>query len=338
MVAGDAAELAAATVALLRDPARARAMASCGARPGRTPLPLGRIGGGRRGGLGGESGGPACLALRAVEASDISPPCTGGIGGGGFDGPCWRPATSWRPAWPISWPSRCASWCRFRSRRATSLRSASPRSTITGPRCCSRSWRRSTSSGSTRRGRCCRPGPTSAAVAAAAGLQALVLIAVYFFRQDLLFPRSIFVVFAVLNAALLMIWRLGCSALLGGYPRRRVLVVGTNATAAEVIDDRPRPGLARARHRRRRRQQLERHTHPGARVGAGGRHAREPAGAVRAVRHRRGDHRLRPVLAGSPPRRVQPRARRAVAHLGGAVAVRDPDRPAARRCACTTSR
>ena len=80
------------------------------------------------------------------------------------------------------------------------------------------------------------PRPHLAAVAAAAGLQALVLIAVYFFRQDLLFPRSIFVVFAVLNAALLMIWRLGCSALLGGYPRRRVLVVGTNATAAEVID------------------------------------------------------------------------------------------------------
>jgi exopolysaccharide biosynthesis polyprenyl glycosylphosphotransferase len=79
------------------------------------------------------------------------------------------------------------------------------------------------------------PRPHLAAVTAAAGLQALVLIAVYFFRQDLLFPRSIFVVFAVLNAALLMIWRLGCSALLGGYPRRRVLVVGTNATAAEVI-------------------------------------------------------------------------------------------------------
>ena len=51
------------------------------------------------------------------------------------------------------------------------------------------------------------PRPHLAAVAAAAGLQALVLIAVYFFRQDLLFPRSIFVVFAVLNAALLMIWR-----------------------------------------------------------------------------------------------------------------------------------
>src|SRR5262249_50134301 len=30
--------------------------------------------------------------------------------------------------------------------------------------------------------------------------------------------------------------RTGCSALVGGYPRRRVLVVGTNATAAEVIE------------------------------------------------------------------------------------------------------
>jgi exopolysaccharide biosynthesis polyprenyl glycosylphosphotransferase len=49
------------------------------------------------------------------------------------------------------------------------------------------------------------------------------------------FPRSIFVVFASLNALLLLVWRLGCSALLGGYPRRRVLVVGTNATASEVI-------------------------------------------------------------------------------------------------------
>jgi exopolysaccharide biosynthesis polyprenyl glycosylphosphotransferase len=80
------------------------------------------------------------------------------------------------------------------------------------------------------------PRPHLGAVVAAAGLQALLLIAVYFFRQDLMFPRSIFVVFAVLNAALLIVWRLGCSALLGGYPRRRVLVVGTNATAAEVIE------------------------------------------------------------------------------------------------------
>lgn len=74
------------------------------------------------------------------------------------------------------------------------------------------------------------------ALAAVAALQALVLIAVYFFRQDLLFPRSIFVVFALLNALLLVLWRLGCRALMGRYPRRRVLVVGTNAAAAEVID------------------------------------------------------------------------------------------------------
>jgi exopolysaccharide biosynthesis polyprenyl glycosylphosphotransferase len=81
-----------------------------------------------------------------------------------------------------------------------------------------------------------RPRPHLAAVVAAAFLQALILIAVYFFRQDLVFPRSIFVVFAGLNATFLVIWRLGCSALLGGYPRRRVLVVGTNATAAEVVE------------------------------------------------------------------------------------------------------
>jgi exopolysaccharide biosynthesis polyprenyl glycosylphosphotransferase len=80
-----------------------------------------------------------------------------------------------------------------------------------------------------------RPKPHLAALAAAAVLQALLLIAVYFFRQDLVFPRSIFVVFACINAGLLMLWRLGCSALLGGYPRRRVLLVGTNAAAAEVI-------------------------------------------------------------------------------------------------------
>ncbi len=81
-----------------------------------------------------------------------------------------------------------------------------------------------------------RPRPYLAALAAAAALQALVLIAVYFFRQDLVFPRSIFVVFACVNAVFLIVWRLGCSALLGGYPRRRVLVVGTNAAAAEVVE------------------------------------------------------------------------------------------------------
>ncbi len=81
-----------------------------------------------------------------------------------------------------------------------------------------------------------RPRPHLAALVAATALQALLLIAVYFFRQDLVFPRSIFVVFACLNASFLVVWRLGCSALLGGYPRQRVLVVGTNAAAAEVVE------------------------------------------------------------------------------------------------------
>jgi exopolysaccharide biosynthesis polyprenyl glycosylphosphotransferase len=81
-----------------------------------------------------------------------------------------------------------------------------------------------------------RPRDHIGALLAAAGLQALLLIAIYFFRQDLNFPRSIFVVFAVANAALLVAWRLGSHSLMGSYPRRRVLVVGTNRAAAEVID------------------------------------------------------------------------------------------------------
>ncbi|HZP41294.1 MAG TPA: sugar transferase [Candidatus Binatia bacterium] len=81
-----------------------------------------------------------------------------------------------------------------------------------------------------------RPRDYVGAMVAAPVLQVLVLIAVYFFHQDLMFPRSIFVVFAVLNAALLWLWRVGSRSLLGSYPRRRVLVVGSNQAAAEVID------------------------------------------------------------------------------------------------------
>jgi len=81
-----------------------------------------------------------------------------------------------------------------------------------------------------------RPRDHAGALVAAAGVQALLLIAVYFFRQDLMFPRSIFIVHAALNATLLVSWRLGSRSLMGSYPRRRVLVVGTNAAAAEVID------------------------------------------------------------------------------------------------------
>jgi exopolysaccharide biosynthesis polyprenyl glycosylphosphotransferase len=81
-----------------------------------------------------------------------------------------------------------------------------------------------------------RPRDHIGALVAAAGVQALLLIAVYFFRQDLMFPRSIFVVHAAANATLLVAWRLGSRSLMGSYPRRRVLVVGSNAAATEVID------------------------------------------------------------------------------------------------------
>jgi exopolysaccharide biosynthesis polyprenyl glycosylphosphotransferase len=80
-----------------------------------------------------------------------------------------------------------------------------------------------------------KPRDQVGALVAAAVLHALLLIAVYFFAQDLNFPRSIFVVLAVLNAAILIAWRLGTRSLARSYPRRRVLVVGSNAAAAEVI-------------------------------------------------------------------------------------------------------
>jgi exopolysaccharide biosynthesis polyprenyl glycosylphosphotransferase len=81
-----------------------------------------------------------------------------------------------------------------------------------------------------------RPREYLGALAVAPVLQGLILIAVYFFRADLVFPRSVFIVSALLDAGLLVAWRLSCAALMGRYPRRRVLVVGTNAAAAEVID------------------------------------------------------------------------------------------------------
>src|SRR5262249_26075586 len=63
-----------------------------------------------------------------------------------------------------------------------------------------------------------RPRDHVGALVAAPILQALFLIALYFFSQDLLFPRSIFVVFATLNAVLLVAWRLGSRSLMGSYP------------------------------------------------------------------------------------------------------------------------
>jgi exopolysaccharide biosynthesis polyprenyl glycosylphosphotransferase len=73
-------------------------------------------------------------------------------------------------------------------------------------------------------------------IVAAAALQALMMVAVYFFRQDLAFPRSVFLVHAASNGALLAGWRLACRPLMGRYPRRRVLIVGTGEAASEVIE------------------------------------------------------------------------------------------------------
>jgi exopolysaccharide biosynthesis polyprenyl glycosylphosphotransferase len=70
---------------------------------------------------------------------------------------------------------------------------------------------------------------------AAATVLTLVLIALYFFRGDLNFPRSIFFLFPVVNAPLVVLWRSAARWLGRGMPRRRVLIVGANPTAAEVV-------------------------------------------------------------------------------------------------------
>jgi exopolysaccharide biosynthesis polyprenyl glycosylphosphotransferase len=74
-----------------------------------------------------------------------------------------------------------------------------------------------------------------ASVLAAAVALSLLLVAVYFFRQDLNFPRSVFFIFPALNAPLVILWRSVGVRLLRGMPRRRVLIVGANPTAAEVL-------------------------------------------------------------------------------------------------------
>src|SRR6266436_2230207 len=146
-------------------------------------------------------------------------------------GRSWSRATCWRPASPICSPSSCARTC--------------PCGYLPGVRFAEvhHHWPEMLLAqgavlyflGLYEVHAVARPRDHAGAMLAAAGLQALVLVGVYFFRQDLMFPRSIFVVLAALNATLLVAWRLGSRPLLGSYPRRRVLVVGTNATAAEVI-------------------------------------------------------------------------------------------------------
>lgn len=80
-----------------------------------------------------------------------------------------------------------------------------------------------------------RPRDHLGGMMAAGFVQALALIAGYFFRGDLVFPRSIFLLHALIDGGLLLAWRLTCSPLMHRYPRRRVLVVGNDHAAAEVV-------------------------------------------------------------------------------------------------------
>src|SRR5438445_11944466 len=54
-----------------------------------------------------------------------------------------------------------------------------------------------------------RPRDHTGAMLAAAGLHAPVLVGVYCFRQDVMFPRSSVVVLAALNSALVLAWQPG---------------------------------------------------------------------------------------------------------------------------------
>lgn len=72
------------------------------------------------------------------------------------------------------------------------------------------------------------------ALAAAAALT-LLLVAVYFFSGDLYFPRSVLFMFPIFNAPAVVLWRAMAVRLVSGMPRRRLLIVGANPTAAEVL-------------------------------------------------------------------------------------------------------
>ena len=112
----------------------------------------------------------AAVALRAMRPFDIPRACTGATGGGGFAGRCWPPGTCWRPSSPTWWRSSCASRSRFPLTQgylpAAPLRRGRR---TTGPSCSPPQLARSTSSGSTRRGRVLAPARrTCAALVAAA--------------------------------------------------------------------------------------------------------------------------------------------------------------------------
>jgi len=70
---------------------------------------------------------------------------------------------------------------------------------------------------------------------AAAAALTLLLIAVYFFSGDLYFPRSVLFMFPLFNGPAVVLWRATAVRLASGMPRRRLLIVGANPTAAEVL-------------------------------------------------------------------------------------------------------
>lgn len=70
----------------------------------------------------------------------------------------------------------------------------------------------------------------------AVSIEMLVLVAVYFFRQDLMFPRSIFLLVWILNITLTISWRLiWLQIYRGRLPVRNLVIVGANDAAAGLL-------------------------------------------------------------------------------------------------------
>jgi exopolysaccharide biosynthesis polyprenyl glycosylphosphotransferase len=85
-----------------------------------------------------------------------------------------------------------------------------------------------------------RPLKSAPRLATVVLLQVLILIAYYFFRQpaSLAFPRTIFLIYAVLDLLLLLTWRGVLKlAVLGELPRPRVLIVGANCAAQDLVNE-----------------------------------------------------------------------------------------------------
>jgi exopolysaccharide biosynthesis polyprenyl glycosylphosphotransferase len=66
-------------------------------------------------------------------------------------------------------------------------------------------------------------------------IQLLTLASIYFLAQPYSFPRSVLVLYLILNGVALGIWRVSLDRLLP-QPRRRALIVGTGAAAALIAD------------------------------------------------------------------------------------------------------